>query len=54
MNDTQREGTVHVTSVKLLLIIWAALIFGTWLTVSVTYVDLGVFNIWVGLAIATA
>ena len=28
--------------------------FGTWLTVTATYVDLGSLNIWIGLAIATA
>jgi cytochrome c oxidase subunit 4 len=45
---------VHVASVRLLVIVWIALIFGTWLTVSATYVDLGPLNIWVGLAIASA
>ena len=28
--------------------------FGTWLTVSASNVDLGFLNIWIGLAIATA
>ena len=44
---------VHIASVRLLLVVWVALIFGTWLTVSVSNVDLGFLNIWVGLAIAT-
>ena len=44
---------VHIASVRLLLVVWVALIFGTWLTVSVSNVDLGPLNIWVGLAIAT-
>jgi cytochrome c oxidase subunit 4 len=44
---------VHVASVRLLMIVWIALMFGTWLTVSATYVDLGPLNIWVGLAIAS-
>jgi len=48
------EGGVHVASVRLLVIVWIALMFGTWLTVSATYVDLGALNIWIGLAIATA
>ena len=48
------EHGVHVASVRLLVIVWIALMFGTWLTVSATYVDLGVLNIWIGLAIATA
>jgi cytochrome c oxidase subunit 4 len=37
----------------LLLVVWVALIFGTWLTVSASNVDLGFLNIWIGLAIAT-
>ena len=35
------------------MIVWVALMFGTWLTVSVTYFDFGFLNIWIGLAIAT-
>jgi len=53
MSDQHTEHGIHVASVKLLLIVWVALMFGTWLTVSATYVDLGVLNIWIGLAIAT-
>jgi cytochrome c oxidase subunit 4 len=48
------SSAVHVASVKLLLIVWVALMFGTWLTVSASNIDLGFLNIWVGLAIATA
>ena len=44
---------VHVASVKLLLIVWVALIFGTWLTVTASNFDFGELNIWIGLAIAT-
>jgi len=47
------QSFVHVASVRLLLIVWAVLIFGTWLTVSASNIDLGALNIWVGLAIAT-
>jgi cytochrome c oxidase subunit 4 len=47
------QSFVHIASVRLLLVVWVALIFGTWLTVSVSNVDLGPLNIWVGLAIAT-
>ncbi len=43
----------HVTSVTLLVIVWIALMAGTWLTVAATHVDLGALNIWIGLAIAT-
>ena len=54
MNDTHRDDAIHVTSVRLLVVVWIALMVGTWLTVSATYVDLGALNIWIGLAIATA
>jgi cytochrome c oxidase subunit 4 len=47
------EGGAHVASLKLLVVVLIALMFGTWLTVSATYVDLGALNIWIGLAIAT-
>ena len=53
MTEHESSG-VHVASVRLLLIVWVALIFGTWLTVSASNIDLGFLNIWVGLAIATA
>jgi len=48
------EHGIHISSIRLLVIVLIALLFGTWLTVSVTYFDLGVLNIWIGLAIATA
>jgi cytochrome c oxidase subunit 4 len=44
---------VHVLSVKLLLVVWIALMIGTWLTVAASNVDLGWLNIWIGLGIAT-
>jgi len=47
------QSFVHVASVRLLLAVWVALMLGTWLTVSASNIDLGPFNIWVGLAIAT-
>ena len=47
------QSFVHIASVRLLLVVWVALIFGTWLTVSASNVDLGFLNIWIGLAIAT-
>jgi len=48
------ENGAHVASLKLLVVVLIALMVGTWLTVSATYVDLGALNIWIGLAIATA
>ncbi len=44
---------VHIASVKLLLVVWIALMIGTWLTVAASNVDLGWLNIWIGLGIAT-
>ena len=52
MSDHE-SSVVHVASVKLLLAVWVALMFGTWLTVSAANIDLGFLNVWVGLAIAT-
>ncbi len=51
---SDHENTfVHIASVKLLVGVWIALMFGTWLTVSASNVDLGPLNIWIGLGIAT-
>jgi cytochrome c oxidase subunit 4 len=53
MNEHIEHGP-HVASLRLLVVVMIALMFGTWLTVSVTHFDFGDFNIWIGLAIATA
>lgn len=53
MSESNITG-VHVASTKLLLVVWVALMIGTWLTVAASNVDLGFLNIWVGLGIATA
>ena len=47
------EVNVHVIPTQLLLKVWAALIFLTIVTVAVTWVNLGVLNLWVALGIAT-
>ncbi len=47
------ENGIHIASMRLLVGVMIALMFGTWLTVSVTHFDFGVLNIWIGLAIAT-
>ena len=52
-HDTENSAVGHVTSIRLLVTVWIALLFGTWLTVTATYFDLGPWNIWIGLAIAT-
>ncbi len=48
------ESGVHVASMRLLVTVMIALMFGTWLTVSVTHFHFGAFNLLIGLAIATA
>ena len=52
MSEHTKDG-IHISSVRLIVVVWIALMIGTWLTVSATYVDLGALNIWIGLAIAT-
>jgi cytochrome c oxidase subunit 4 len=53
MSEHTANG-VHVAPLRLLVGVMIALMFGTWLTVSVTHFDFGPFNILIGLAIATA
>ncbi len=53
MNQAEIHQSPRVASVKSLLGVWIALIVGTGLTVGVTSFDLGAFNIWIGLGIAT-
>ena len=53
MSEHETTG-VHVASVRLLITVWVALMFGTWLTVTASNIDLGSLNIWIGLAITTA
>ena len=52
MSDHE-NAFVHIASVKMLVGVWIALMFGTWLTVSASNIDLGPLNIWIGLGIAT-
>ena len=62
MNDTHPHtdthdahddhGLAHPMPMKILAGVFAALLFLTWLTVSVTWVDLGPLNIWIALFIA--
>ncbi len=43
----------HIFSYKVIVIIWLVLVVLTGVTISVSYVDLGAFNIWVALGIAS-
>ena len=53
--DPERPGElhVHVVPIKFMVLIWGALIVFTWITVAVTYFDLGAFNLWIAMGIAT-
>ncbi|MGE5235261.1 MAG: cytochrome C oxidase subunit IV family protein [Acidobacteriota bacterium] len=46
-------GFVHIVPVKVLVSVWAALMVLTILTVEATRVDLGSFNLWLAMLIAT-
>lgn len=42
----------HISSIPLLLGIYAALLFFTFLTVAVTWVDMGPMNVWIAIIVA--
>jgi len=52
-DNANHPSVGHVVPLRLLLGVLAALLVLTWITVAVTYVDLGVLNLWIALAIAT-
>ena len=52
MSERTASG-VHITSLRTLVVVWIALLIGTWLTVTATYFDFGSLNLWIGLGIAT-
>ncbi len=52
-NHNPHSSVSHVMPAWLLLAVWAALIFFTYITVAVTYVDLGSMNLIIAMAIAT-
>ena len=47
------EHAEHIVSYKLFTIIWLVLLVLTGITVAVSRVDLGAFNIWMALGIAS-
>ena len=51
-HDDHDHGLGHISPVWMLLLIFALLIFLTFVTVAVTYIDLGDANIWIALAVA--
>ncbi len=51
-HDDHDHGIGHVSPIRVLLGVFALLIFFTVLTVAVTYVDLGPANVWIALGVA--
>jgi cytochrome c oxidase subunit 4 len=46
-------ASVHVVPLRVLVGVWGALLVLTAATVAITWVDLGPFNLWLALGIAT-
>ncbi len=46
-------GFVHIAPFRILAAVWVTLLVLTWVTVSATGLDLGRFNLWLAMAIAT-
>lgn len=51
-DTTQEHAGVHVVPLKILFGVWGTLLVLTFVTVAVTWFDLGPFNLWVALGIA--
>ena len=49
----QAHGLAHVMPVRILAAVWVALLVFTLVTVGVTKFDLGHYNLWIAMAIAT-
>jgi cytochrome c oxidase subunit 4 len=47
------RGFVHVVPLWVLVAVWIALLILTVLTVAATWVDLGTFNLWLAMIVAT-
>ena len=47
------HGFVHIAPFRVLAAVWVTLLVLTWVTVAATGVDLGRFNLWLAMAIAT-
>ena len=47
------HGSAHVMPLKVLVGVFVALLVLTYITVAVTYIDLGSWNLWIALGIAT-
>lgn len=52
-STNEHEGLAHVMPVPILLAVFAALIVLTFATVAATWIDLGAWNLWLAMGIAT-
>jgi len=52
--DAEHEGFAHVVPIPVLLAVFVSLMVLTFLTVAVTFIDLGSLNLWIALGVATA
>jgi len=53
MSTGHSQQVGHVVPLQVLLAVWAALLVLTVITVAVVHVNLGAFNLWLALIIAT-
>lgn len=53
MSSHEGQSHIHIVPMKILVGVWAALMVLTVVTVAVTWVDLGPFNLWLAMVIAT-
>jgi cytochrome c oxidase subunit IV len=54
MAEAHQTTGVHVVPLKVLVAVWAGLVFLTWLTFAASRINLGSLNLWVAMGIATA
>ncbi len=52
-DDAHEDGHVHVVPMWILVSVWVTLMILTVVTVAASWIDLGVFNIWLAMLIAT-
>ncbi len=52
--EVEHGGTVHAVPIRTLLLVLATLLVLTWVTVAATWLDLGPYNLWLAIGIATA
>jgi cytochrome c oxidase subunit 4 len=54
MTETEHDAPAHAVAIRTLLLVLAALLVLTWVTIAATRLELGSLNLWIALGIATA